>query len=95
MKELKIFYLEGCPYCRKAAEALMELKTETPAYEKVRIEWIEETRSPEIAGKYDYYYVPSIFCGEEKLYECSPRDNYGEIKRQLETALHTAAAEKP
>ena len=65
MKELKIFYLEGCPYCRKAMTALEELKAETPEFDKVGIEWIEETRSPEIADKFDYYRVPSIFCGDE------------------------------
>ena len=65
MKELKIYYLEGCPYCRKAMTALEELKAENPEFDKVGIEWIEETRSPEIADKFDYYRVPSIFCGDE------------------------------
>ena len=89
MKELKIFYLESCPYCRKAMKALKELKTENPDYENVKIKWIEETRSPEIADSCDYYWVPSIFYDEEKLYECSPGDDYNEIKRQVENALRT------
>ena len=91
MKKLIIFFLEGCPYCRKAKDALNELKAGDPDYEKADIEWIEETRFPELADSYDYYHVPSIFCGDEKLYECSPGDDYGEIRRQIGKALKTAA----
>ena len=93
MKKLKIFYLENCPYCRKAADAYKELKSENPGFEKVETEWIEESRRPEIADSYDYYYVPTVFCDEKKLYECSPADDYGEIKRNLALALKAAAAE--
>ncbi len=91
MKALKIFYLEGCPYCRKAALALKELQAENPAYLHVKIQWIEETSAPALAGNYDYYYVPSIFLGEEKLYECSPGDDSDKIRRQMEKALQAAA----
>ena len=93
MKKLTIFYLEDCPYCRKAEDALKELKSENSGYEKVEIQWIEESRRPEIADKYNYYYVPCIFCGSEKLYECSPADNYSEIKKQFESALKAAAGQ--
>ncbi len=92
METLKIFYLEGCPYCRKAAEAVRELKAEDPSLEAVGIEWIEETVHPEIADRYDYYRVPSIYLGEEKQYECSPRDGYGEIRRRTEQAMRLAGA---
>ena len=94
IKEIKIFYLENCPYCRKAIAALKELKTENPDFEKIGIKWIEETRFLEIANSFDYYCVPSIFCGDEKLYECSPGDDYNEIKRQIENALKTAVESK-
>lgn len=93
MKELKIFYLENCPYCRKAMAALKELKTENPDFEMVGIEWIEETRFPEIADRFDYYRVPSIYSGDDKLYECRPGDDYDEIKRRIENALTTAMEE--
>jgi glutaredoxin len=93
MKELTIFYLEGCPYCRKARAAIEELKSVNPGFGKVTVRWIEETLSPEIADRYNYYRVPSIFFGDEKLYECSPGDDYSEIRRQAERAL-TAAAGK-
>ena len=91
MKKLTIFIMASCPYCRKAEDAVKELRSEDPAYEKVEIEWIDETVHPEIAGRYDYYYVPSVFCGDEKLYECSPKDDYAEIKRQIERTMKFAA----
>ena len=87
MQKYTIFYLANCPYCRKAMDALKELKAEDPSIEKAEIEWIEESVHPEIANKYDYYYVPSIYCGDKKLYECSPRDDYNKIKLQLGLAL--------
>ena len=90
MKTLKIFYLDGCPYCRRAREAVRELTAKHLEYAKAAIEWIEESRFPEIADKYDYYRVPSVFWGEEKLYECSPSDDADEIKRQMERALQIA-----
>ncbi len=91
MKKLRIFYLESCPYCIKAADALKELKTENPDFEKVETEWIEESRSPETADNYNYYYVPSIFCDDVKLYECSPGEDYSEIKRRFAAAFRAAA----
>ena len=91
MKNLTVFYLENCPYCRKAADAVKELKAENPDFEKVEAEWIEESRNPEIAEKYNYYYVPCVFLGGEKLYECSPSDGSDEIKRRFEAAFKTAA----
>ena len=91
MKKLTVFYLESCPYCVKAQKALKELKAENPAYEKADIQWIEESRNQKIADNYDYYYVPCVFCGNEKLYECSPADDYGTIKQKFEAALKTAA----
>ena len=91
MKKLTIFYMESCPYCRKAVDAVKELRSGNSLYEKAEIEWIEETVQPDIADDFDYYYVPSIFCGDKKLYECSPKDDYNEIRRQVEGALKYAA----
>lgn len=91
MKKLVIFYLKHCPYCMKAQDAVKELKAENPTYAGLNIEWIEETEHPEISDKYDYYRVPSVYCGEEKLYECNPSEDYDDIKRQLERTMKFAA----
>ncbi|WRK54354.1 hypothetical protein SD457_05170 [Coprobacillaceae bacterium CR2/5/TPMF4] len=51
-------------------KALDELIDENPDYGQVEIDWIEESRNPEIIDQYDYYATPSMFIGQEKLYEC-------------------------
>jgi len=87
---LTIFHMTGCPYCRKARQALGELLEENPAYQSVPIEWIEENEQPEVANRYDYYSVPSIFRGTEKLYEARPTDPYEFIKENVKKALDAA-----
>ena len=87
-KKLTILHLENCPYCHKARRALDELREENPAYRGVAVEWIEEARESEAAGRYtDYYYVPTIYAGEQKLYEAHPGDDYEKIKAEVKQAL--------
>lgn len=66
----KMFYMEGCPYCKMAFEIMKELD-ENPIYKGVIIEKIEENKEPEKTVGYDYYYVPTFFVGDEKVYEAS------------------------
>lgn len=87
MKEIKLFYLESCPYCVNAKKALAELKKEKDAYEDIHIRWIEESMEPELAGSFDYYYVPTIYYEDEKLYEARPTQNYAAIKESIRSAL--------
>ncbi len=90
MKKLTVFYLEHCPYCAKARRALEALAAEKPDYARAELEWIEESRRPEVANRYDYYNVPSVYLGEKKLWECSPADGYEDIARHLRAALDEA-----
>lgn len=92
MKKLTVFHLEHCPYCRNAKKAVAELLEENPAYAELELSWLEESKEPEIAEQYDYYYVPSVFRGEEKLYECDPSEDYAAIKNNLKTAFDKALA---
>ncbi len=87
MKKCILFCMDGCPYCRYAERALRELKAERREYGEIFVEWIEETRHPEISEKYDYYYVPSLFYGGEKLYEAHPSERYEDCKQNLRAAL--------
>ncbi len=87
-KKLTILHLDDCPYCHKARRALDELCEENPAYRDVAVEWIEEERECEAAGRYaDYYYVPTIYSGADKLYEAHPSDGYDKIKAEVKKAL--------
>ena len=87
MEKLTVFYLDDCPYCRNARKAFAELAAETPEYGETEVEWIEESRHPEIAEGRQYYYVPTIYAGETKLYEAHPGEPYAECKANVKAAL--------
>lgn len=69
MKELKMFYLESCPFCNRARTYMDELRRENPAYAKLPITMVEERQQRKLAEKYDYYYVPTYYVGKEKVAE--------------------------
>ena len=68
MKTIKLFYLKDCPFCKKAFSYIDELKKQN-AYKSIEFELIEESEQPEIADKYDYYYVPTFYIDGEKIHE--------------------------
>ncbi|MDO4701506.1 MAG: thioredoxin family protein [Erysipelotrichaceae bacterium] len=84
MKQVKLFYLRMCPYCLKALKYLEELKKEE-RYKDIEIEMIEENKHPEIANQYNYYYVPTFYVDEVKVFEGKP--TLEDIKRVLDQSL--------
>lgn len=90
MRKLTIFHLEHCPYCHNAKRALQELLQENPAYGAIELEWIEESRQAELANSFDYYYVPTVYAGRDKLYEARPGESYADCKANLRRALDAA-----
>ena len=90
MKKVTCFYLTSCPYCRQAFRALKELIAENAEYEKVDMEWIEESDHPEISKNYDYYYVPTMFIGNAKHYEARPGESFEECKGHVKEVLDEA-----
>ena len=85
MKKIRLFFFESCPYCRKAIGWLEELMAENPEYAKLEIERIDEKLDPETADKFDYYYVPTFFVGDEKLHEGAATKE--KVRDVLESAL--------
>jgi len=92
MKEIELFYLKSCPYCRNAKRAIGELTEENPAYADIKIDWIEESEQPQIAQARDYYSVPTIFWGGEKLYEAHFTHSYADIKSNIRSAFDRVLA---
>ena len=90
MKEVLMFYLESCGYCDKAKRALQELYAENPAYRKVPLTKIEESRQPELADRYDYYAVPSYFVDGKKIFEARLFMSHEDIKAGTKAALDAA-----
>lgn len=64
-----MFYFPSCPYCQKAIRLNEEIKAEHREYADIEIEMIDEKKHPEIADKFDYYYVPTYYVGGIKLHE--------------------------
>lgn len=87
METLTLFYLRFCPYCRNAKRALAQLAEEEKRYADLAIRWVDEAEDRALADRYDYYYVPSLFAGERKLYEAEPGESYEACKARLKAAL--------
>lgn len=83
--KLTLFYFPECPHCRLALKLLEDLKAEDSRYAAIEIEKINERTQPELADRYDYYYVPTFFLGQEKLHEGHAERE--DIVRVLERAL--------
>ncbi|NLK64085.1 MAG: thioredoxin family protein [Tissierellia bacterium] len=85
MKKVKIFYMEGCPHCRKAFRILDELITKNPEYSNIDMEYIDENKDVKTANAHDYYYVPTFYVDGIKLHEGIPTEE--KIKRVLQEAI--------
>lgn len=75
MKAITMFETSWCPYCKKAHEIMKELIQENQNYEKIKVNIIDEELHPEIANKYNYYYVPTFYLDTEKVHEGVPNKN--------------------
>ena len=89
---IRMFYLTHCPYCKNAFRAIEELKSEDPRYAAIQIETIEESERMDIAEKYDYYYVPTMYIGDEKVYEAYNGEPYSECKDNIKRVFETVLA---
>lgn len=85
MKPVKLFYLRNCPYCKKALSYIEEACQAEPALRDVKIEMIEESEQPEVADKFDYYYVPCFYVDGKKVHEGGIWPD--EVKEVLHKAL--------
>ncbi|HNZ82882.1 MAG TPA: thioredoxin family protein [Sedimentibacter sp.] len=85
MKKVKVFYMEGCPHCRRAFKILDELKANNPEYAKIHMEYIDENKDVKAANAHDYYYVPTFYMDEVKLHEGVP--TVEKIERVLKEAI--------
>ena len=84
MKPITYFYLKECPFCKKAFRYIEELKREHPELQTVEIDTVEESEQPEIANRYDYYYVPTFYVDGKKVHEG------GIFKEEMEAVLRKA-----
>ena len=84
-EKITMFILRSCPYCKEALNLMDELYEKNPDYKKLEIEIIDENEHPDIADKYDYYYVPTYYAANKKVHEGVA--NLEKIQRVLDIAL--------
>lgn len=84
MKKIIYFYLQSCPYCKRAEKFLQELLAQ-PRYSEVTVEMVEESRQRDYARQFDYYYVPCFYVDGVKIHEGAADKN--DIIKVLESAL--------
>lgn len=64
-----MFYLENCPYCKKAVKLEDELILSYPEFKKAVIRRVDEKLNPAFADKFNYYYVPTYYVDGKKIHE--------------------------
>ena len=69
MKDITVLITDWCPHCKRAINWIDEVKQENPKYQEIKVEIIDEEKTPSIAKQYDYYYVPTYFVGTRKAFE--------------------------
>ena len=90
MKDILMFYLDDCGYCRKAHQAMDELMEADPAYREIKITRVEESQQPEFADQFDYYATPTFYVGDQKIFEAHIGMSYEDIKAEVKQVLVTA-----
>ena len=91
MKKIVMIKMQGCPYCEQAYKAIDELKAENKDFESAEIEIIDENLQPELAEKFtDYYYVPSMYVDNQKIYEAYPGESYSKCLANVRKVFQAA-----
>ena len=85
MKKITMFHIEECRYCDFARKAIAELREENPEYNAVEIEMINENEE-----NYDYWSVPSLFIGHDKVFEAALFMPYETVKDGVRLAFDKA-----
>lgn len=93
MKKVLYFKLAGCPYCANADKSIKELIAEHAEYSKVEFTRVDENEQPDLAAKYDYFAVPSMFIDNKKIYEAHKGEKFDECKANIKRVLDAAVLE--
>lgn len=92
MKEITFLYMQGCPYCRNAKQAMAELREEEQALANIPVRALDidnDVEAQAFASQYEY--VPTMFIDKEKLYEAHPEETYAETKAKVRMVLQKAS----
>ena len=85
MKKITMFTMASCPYCKEARKWMDEVIKSDIKYAETPLTIIDEVEEPEVAAKFDYYYVPTYYIGDEKVHEGAA--TFGIVKKVFDGAL--------
>lgn len=85
MTEILMFSMKSCPYCRQALEMMKELCAKNARYKEIPVTIIDEVEQPDLADRYDYYFVPTYYVNGKKLHEGVPTKEA--VRRVFDAAL--------
>jgi len=69
MKKITMFTMEACPYCVEARKWMNQVAESDGKYKNIELIIIDEVEEPDLAAKFDYYYVPTYYLDDEKVHE--------------------------
>jgi len=69
MKKITMFTMEVCPYCKEARKWMNEVTESGEKYKNIELVIIDEAEEPDLAAKFDYYYVPTYYLDDVKVHE--------------------------
>ena len=80
--------MESCPYCKSARKWMSEVLKSDAKYNKIPLTVIDEVEEPELAAKFDYYYVPTYYIDDTKVHEGAA--SFEIVKRVFDSAAECA-----
>ena len=69
ISKITMFTMESCPYCKSARKWMDEVLKSDAKYSEIPLTIIDEVEEPDVAAKFDYYYVPTYYIGDKKVHE--------------------------
>lgn len=86
MKKITMFTMQSCPYCKSARKWMDEILESDAKYSKIPLTVIDETEEPDLAAKFDYYYVPTYYIDDKKVHEGAA--SFDIVKKVFDDALN-------
>jgi len=78
--------MQSCPYCKNARKWMNEILESDVRYREIPMTIIDEVEEPEVAAKFDYYFVPTYYIDDKKIHEGVA--SFEIVKRVFDEALN-------
>ena len=86
MKNILMFTMKTCPYCKSARKWMEEILSSDERYRAIELSIVDENEHPEISAKYDYTYVPTFYLDGKKVHDGAA--SFEIVKKIFDDALN-------